>query len=97
MLNSENSIRPNASNTKNKTNKTNKNTKATENNDMPQIQQMPIIPIISKAISKTKKASNRKTLNMDNIEQYIVLKFKIPLEKLRETIKDEKNINKDEI
>ena len=75
MLNSENSIRPNASNTKNKTNKTNKtnksNTKATENNDMPQIQQMPIIPIISKAISKTKKASNRKTLNMDNIEQYI--------------------------
>ena len=41
------------------------------NNDTPQIQQMPIIPTISKAIRKTKKKFDRKTLNMDNIEQYI--------------------------
>jgi len=44
-------------------------------NDTPQIQQMPIIPSISRAIRKTKskntKKYDRKTLNMDNIEQYI--------------------------
>ena len=50
--------------------KTSPDTKSS-NNDKPQIQEMPIIPIISKAIRKTKKISDRKELNMENIEQYI--------------------------